>query len=59
MAANLDLEKNHSAQHPTLYFTNFISPTLNKKEHAIAIFCDLRKALDTVDHKFSKNITQS
>jgi hypothetical protein len=29
---------------------NFISNAFNKKEHALAIFCDLRKAFDTVDH---------
>jgi hypothetical protein len=43
--------KNHSTLHPMLKFTNFISNALNKKEHAIAIFCDLRKAFDCVDHK--------
>ena len=26
-----------------------MSPSLDKKEHSIAIFCDLRKAFDTVD----------
>jgi hypothetical protein len=29
---------------------NFVSEALNKKESAIAIFCDLRKAFDTVNH---------
>ena len=28
-----------------------IIQALNKKEHSIAIFCDLRKAFDTVDHR--------
>jgi hypothetical protein len=27
------------------------SAVLNKKEYAIALFCDLRKAFDMVDHK--------
>jgi len=43
--------KNHSTLHPMVQFTNFISNELNEKEHAIAIFCDLCKAFDTVDHK--------
>jgi hypothetical protein len=42
--------KNHSTVHPMMKFTNFISSALDKKEHAIALFCDLRKAFDTVDH---------
>jgi len=42
--------KNHSTVHPMVQFTNFISEALNRKEHAIALFCDLRKAFDTVDH---------
>jgi hypothetical protein len=29
---------------------NKITDTLNKKHHTLAIFCDLRKAFDTVDH---------
>jgi hypothetical protein len=32
-------------------FLNYVNTALNNKEHAIAIFCDLRKAFDTVDHK--------
>ena len=42
--------KYHSTLHPMVQFTNFISNALNNKDHAIAIFCDLRKAFDTVDH---------
>ena len=42
--------KLHSTIHPIIQFQNFITKALNKKEHAIAIFCDLRKAFDTVDH---------
>jgi hypothetical protein len=29
---------------------NNVSESLNKKHHSIAIFCDLKKAFDTVDH---------
>jgi hypothetical protein len=43
--------KNHATAHPMILFNNFISKALNNNEHAIAIFCDLRKAFDTVDHK--------
>ena len=42
--------RHHSTIHPLTLFLNKISETLNKKEHAIAIFCDLRKAFDTIDH---------
>ena len=41
--------KNHSTVHPLVHFLNFVSTSLDKKEHSIAIFCDLRKAFDTVD----------
>jgi hypothetical protein len=34
-----------------LKFTNFVTNALNKKDHVIALFCDLRKAFDTVDHE--------
>ena len=47
--------KNHSTVHPMVRFNNFISDSLNKKEHSIAIFCDLRKAFDTVDHTILLN----
>jgi len=43
--------KSHSAVHPMVHLMNFVSRALNKKETAIAIFCDLRKAFDTVNHK--------
>jgi hypothetical protein len=43
--------KSHSTLHPLLQFTNAVSKALDNKEHTIAIFCDLRKAFDTVDHK--------
>jgi len=43
--------KSHSTIHPLVQFMNTVSSALNKKHHVIAIFCDLRKAFDTVDHK--------
>ena len=43
--------KDHSTVHPLVHFMNTVSTALNKKHHVIAIFCDLRKAFDTVDHK--------
>ena len=43
--------KSHSAVHPMVHMMNFVSSALNKKETAIAIFCDLRKAFDTVNHE--------
>ena len=42
---------NHSTVHPMLKFMNHVSTALNKKNHCIAIFCELRKAFDTVDHE--------
>ncbi len=42
--------KNHSTIHPMILLDNFISESLNNKNYAIAIFCDLSKAFDTVDH---------
>ena len=48
--------KKHSTVHPLLHFVNHVSAALDKKEHTLAIFCDLRKAFDTVDFSilFSK-----
>jgi Reverse transcriptase (RNA-dependent DNA polymerase) len=43
--------KEHSTIHPLSKFLNFITKAFNDKEHCLAIFCDLRKAFDTVDHK--------
>jgi hypothetical protein len=34
-----------------VHFVNHVSTALNNKEHTIAIFCDLRKAFDSCDHK--------
>lgn len=41
----------HSTLHPTMKFMNYVSNAFNKKEHVLTIFCDLRKAFDTVDHE--------
>ena len=43
--------KNHSTLHPMIHLNNFISKAFDRKEHVLAIFCDLRKAFDTVNHK--------
>jgi hypothetical protein len=43
--------KEHSTIHPLTKFLNFITRAFNDKEHCVAIFCDLRKAFDTVDHE--------
>ena len=40
----------HSTAHPMIHFLNKITDSLNKKNHTIAIFCDLKKAFDTCDH---------
>jgi Reverse transcriptase (RNA-dependent DNA polymerase) len=44
-------QKKHSTIHPLSLFVDSVANSLNKKEHSIAIFCDLKKAFDTVDHK--------
>ena len=43
--------KEHSTVHPLILFSNHITQALEKKEHSIAVFCDLRKAFDTVNHE--------
>jgi hypothetical protein len=43
--------KNHSTIHPLVKFLNFITTAFNEREHCLAIFCDMRKAFDTVDHE--------
>ena len=47
--------KKHATVHPLVHFLNFVSSSLDRKEHSVAIFCDLRKAFDTVDHKILLN----
>jgi hypothetical protein len=39
-----------STAHAMVHFLNNISNALNEKKHTVAIFCDLRKAFDTVNH---------
>ena len=43
--------KEHSTIHPLLHFMNNLTRATNAKKYSVAIFCDLRKAFDTVDHK--------
>ena len=49
--AQFGFRKKHSTLQPLVHFLNFVAKALDKKEHCIAIFCDLRKAFDTVNHK--------
>jgi hypothetical protein len=42
--------KEHSTLHPIIQLLNQVSSANNKNEFSIAIFCDLRKAFDTVNH---------
>ena len=53
--AQYGFRKNHSTLHPLVHFANFVSTALDKKEHCVAIFCDLRKAFDTVNHAILLN----
>jgi len=48
--AQFGFRPGHSTVHPMVHFVNHVSKALNNKEHAIAIFCDLRKAFDSCDH---------
>jgi len=43
--------KSHSTLHPLVHFLNNVAESKNKNKHTLAIFCDLRKAFDCVDHK--------
>ncbi len=49
--AQFGFRHGHSTIHPMVHFVNHVSTALNNKEHTIAIFCDLRKAFDSCDHK--------
>ena len=41
----------HSTVHPMMLLLNQLTSALNAKKHSIVIFCDLKKAFDTCDHK--------
>ena len=43
--------KGHSTIHPLVKFLNYVSEAHNNHEHALAIFIDLKKAFDTVNHQ--------
>ena len=49
--AQYGFRKKHSTIHPLIHFIDHVSTALDKKEHTLAIFCDLRKAFDTVNHQ--------
>jgi hypothetical protein len=49
-ATQFGFRKEHSTLHPLIHFLNFVSNSNNKKKYAMAIFCDLQKAFDTVHH---------
>jgi len=40
----------HSTIHPLMLFMNNLTSALKKKQYSTAIFCDLRKAFDMVNH---------
>jgi Reverse transcriptase (RNA-dependent DNA polymerase) len=42
---------NHSTSHPMTLLINKLSSAINSKKHSIVVFCDLRKAFDTCNHK--------
>jgi hypothetical protein len=42
---------NHSTCHPMTLLLNKITASLNDKKHSILIFCNLKKAFDTCNHK--------
>jgi hypothetical protein len=41
----------HSTTHPMTLLLNKVTTALNDKKHSIIIFCDLKKAFDTCNHK--------
>ena len=51
LKVNLDFEKRHSMDHAVLEIIDRISSELDVGHTPIAIFLDLSKACDTLDHK--------
>ena len=51
MTSNSGLEKKHSTSHAINYSVNKILNELENSNHVIAIFIDLSKAFDTIDHE--------
>ena len=45
------LEKNHSIALALIYLTDKIREILDKKQYALGIYLDLKKAFDTVNHE--------
>ena len=43
--------KRHSTQTAVTYLTDFILERIDKQELTLAVFIDLKKAFDLVDHK--------
>ncbi len=43
--------KGHSTLHPLVHFLNHVAEAKNANKYTISIFCDLKKAFDTVNHK--------
>ena len=41
-SSQFGFRKKHSTLHPLIHFQNFVSSALDKGEHEVAIFCDLR-----------------
>ena len=41
----------HNTTHATMDFVKSIEMALDRNEHAIAVFCDLSKAFDTINHQ--------
>jgi len=53
--AQFGFRPNHSTIHPLLHLDNFVTQAFNERKHVVAIFCDLRKAFDCVNHKILLN----
>ena len=51
-----DFRQGHSSHHALITLVNKITQSLDSGDMVIGIFLDLKKAFDTVNHKFKKNI---